>query len=133
MKKNIFNIIVLCVVVLAVAAILIFKFATPKDELVMPKKGEYTVVYVGGTLCKPCELLKPVFAKMSTDFASRATMVHMLLNNTNKDAYKIELIPTIMVFDKDAKEVTRRIVSEEEVPGVPEWIDTELKKLEQSK
>lgn len=132
-NKNVFNIIVLCVVVLAVAAILVFKFATPKDELVMPKKGELTVVYVGGTLCKPCELLKPVFAKMETDFAARATMVHMLLNNSNKDAYKIELIPTIMIFDKDTKEVTRRIISEEEVPGVPAWVDSELKKLEQSK
>jgi thiol-disulfide isomerase/thioredoxin len=132
-SKNIFNIIVVCAVLVAAGTILVLKFASLKDEVIMPKKGELTVVYIGGTLCKPCELLKPVFAKMETDFASHATMIHMLLNNSNKDAYKIDLIPTVMVFDKDAREVTRRIISEEEVPGVPEWIDTELKKLEQLK
>lgn len=130
MKKNAFNIVILSVVVLAVVTIVLLKVINPKEEVVMPKKGEYTVVYVGGTLCKPCELLKPVYAKMSEDFAGRATFLHMLLNNDNKSAYKIDLIPTIMVFDKEATEITRRILSEEEVPGVPDWIDGELKKLE---
>lgn len=133
MKKNAFNIAVLCVVAAAVVAIILLKAINPKEEVVMPKKGEITVVYVGGTLCKPCELLKPVYAKMSEDFKSRATFLYMLLNNENKSAYKIDLIPTIMVFDKYANEITRRILSEEEVPGVPEWIDGELKKLESSK
>jgi thiol-disulfide isomerase/thioredoxin len=133
MKRNAFNIAVLCVVTAAVVAIILLKAINPKEEVVMPQKGEITVVYVGGTLCKPCELLKPVYAKMSEDFKSRATFLHMLLNNENKSAYKIDLIPTIMVFDKYANEITRRILSEEEVPGVPEWIDGELKKLESSK
>ena len=133
MKKNVFNIVVLCVVAAAVVAIVLLKTINPKQEVVMPKKGEITVVYVGGTLCKPCELLKPVYTKMSEDFAARATFLHMLLNNDNKSAYNIDLIPTIMVFDKEATEVTRRILSEEEVSGVPDWIDSELKKLEQSK
>ncbi|MBP7733466.1 MAG: hypothetical protein KA140_06875 [Caldisericia bacterium] len=130
MKKNAFSIVILSVVALAVVAIVLLKTINPKEEVVMPKKGEYTVVYVGGTLCKPCELLKPVFNQMKTDFAGRATFVDMLLNNDNKSAYKIDLIPTIMVFDKETNEVTRRILSEEEVPGVPEWIDSELSKLE---
>lgn len=133
MKKNVFNIIILSVVAVAVVAIVLLKVINPKDEVIMPKKGEITVVYIGGTLCKPCELLKPVFKQMKTDFADRATFVDMLLNNENKSAYKIDLIPTIMVFDKQANEITRRILSEEEVPGVPEWIDSELKKLEPSK
>jgi thiol-disulfide isomerase/thioredoxin len=133
MKKNIFNIIVLCVVVTAVAAIIVLKVVNRKNEVIMPKKGEITVVYIGGTLCKPCELLRPVYAKMSEDFADRATFVKMLLDNDNKAAYKIDLIPTIMVFDREANEVTRRILSEEEVPGVPDWIDSELKKLESGK
>lgn len=127
MKKNLFSIVVLAVVVLAVGVIMFIKLS--KEEVVMPKKGECTVVYVGGTLCKPCELLKPVFKQMKADFAGRATLVDMLLNNANKDAYKIDLIPTIMVFDTDAKEVTRKIISEEEVNGVPAWIDGVLKEL----
>jgi thiol-disulfide isomerase/thioredoxin len=133
MKKNTFSIIVICAVLVAVGAIMFLKFSNPKEQVVMPKKGEYTVVYVGGTLCKPCELLKPVFKQMQTDFASRASLISMILNNDNKTAYKIEMIPTILVFDKEANEVTRKIVSEEEVNDVPKWIDQELKKLESGK
>lgn len=133
MKKNAFNIAVLCVVAVAVVAIVMLKMMNPKEEVVMPKKGVITVVYIGGTLCKPCELLKPVYAKMSEEFKDRATFLYMLLSNENKSAYKIDLIPTIMVFDANAAEVTRRILSEEEVPGVPDWIDGELKKLEPAK
>ena len=131
-KNNTFSIIVICAVLVAVGAIMFLKFSNPKEEVVMPKKGEFTVVYVGGTLCKPCELLKPVFKQMQIDFASRANLISMILNNDNKVAYEIEMIPTILVFNKEANEVTRKIVSEEEVNDVPRWIDEELKKLEQS-
>ncbi len=129
MKKNWFNILVLVVVIVAVGAIIFLKTSNPKEEVVMPKKGECTVVYIGGMLCRPCELLKPVFTKIEKDFADRATMIHMLLNNDNKNAYKIDMIPTIMVFDASASEVTRKIVSEEEVNDVPNWIDGVLKGL----
>lgn len=128
-KNNVFSIIVVCAVLVAVGVIIFLKTSNPKEEVVMPKKGECTVVYIGGTLCRPCELLKPVFKQMKVDFVERATLVDMLLNNANKDAYKIDLIPTIMVFDADAKEVTRKIISEEEVNGVPAWIDGVLKEL----
>lgn len=129
-KNNVFSIIVVCAVLVAVGVIIFLKTSKPKEEVVMPKKGEFTVVYVGGTLCRPCELLKPVFKQMRADFAGRATLVDMLLSNANKDAYKIDMIPTIMVFDANASEVTRKIISEEEVNDVPNWIDKELKKLE---
>ena len=128
-KNNVFSIIVVCVVLVAVGLIIFLKTSNPKEEVVMPKKGECTVVYIGGTLCRPCELLKPVFKQMKVDFEGRATLVDMLLNNDNKNAYKIDMIPTIMVFDASASEVTRKIVSEEEVNDVPNWIDGVLKGL----
>jgi thioredoxin-like negative regulator of GroEL len=95
----------------------------------MPRKGECTVVYIGGTLCRPCELLKPVINELGKSLEGRAKVVSMLLNDSNKKAYKIELIPTIAIFDNNAREVARRIISEEEVPGVPAWIDGVLKGL----
>ncbi len=129
MKKNWFSIVIAVAVIVGVVAILIIKLSAPKSNVPMPKEGELTIVEVGQELCIPCKLLKPIMQEMRVELEGKATVMTLLIDNDVKAAYSIKIIPTIIIYDKQRNEVTRRIVTEEEVPEVKDWIRGKLTDL----
>ncbi|HOO97008.1 MAG TPA: thioredoxin family protein [Caldisericia bacterium] len=121
--------IVLSAVVLIVIAIIVTKFTRPGSEYEMPRQGEYTVVEIGADLCIPCQLMQPVMEKLKEDIGDRVTIHTYFINNTVKDLFDVTVIPTVIIFDEDAVEVYRRVITEQEVPEVRDWIIDQLNSI----
>ena len=116
------KIFVLVIVTLAVTGIMVLKFTGSYQEIETPKAGEFTVVEVGSNVCIPCKLLVPVFDEMRADFGDKVT-IHKYEKTTEAEkTFNISIIPTIIIYDDKATEITRKIVTEQDAPGVRDWI-----------
>lgn len=126
MRKYLYQIIVLTAVAIALGIVLFIKFSTPRYDFPMPKEGEVTVVEVGSTLCEPCKLLRPEIVNIKSKLEGKATVHIVEITNESKDAYKIQVIPAVIIFDKNAQEVARRIFATEDVPETENWLREKL-------
>lgn len=126
MRKYLYQIVVLSVVAVAIGVLLFIKFSTPRYDFPMPKEGEVTVVEVGSTLCEPCKLLRPEIEKVKPKLDGKATVHIIEITTESKEAYKIKVIPVVMVFDKNAREVARKIFAVEDAPEVENWLREKL-------
>jgi thiol-disulfide isomerase/thioredoxin len=122
MRKYLYQTIVLSAVAVALGIVLFVKFSTPRYDFPMPQMGEVTIVEVGSTICEPCQLLRPEIEKIKTKLEGKVTVHIVEITNQSKDAYKIQLIPSVLVFDKNGQEVARKIFAKEDVPGTQEWL-----------
>ncbi len=120
------KIVVLIIVAVAVTGIMVLKFADKPQEIVMPKAGEFTVVEIGSNVCIPCKLLVPVFEEMKTDFGDKVTIHKYDKSPQTETLFSISIIPTIIIYDDEGTEITRKIVTEEDVPVVRAWITETL-------
>ncbi len=61
-----------------------------------------------GTYCPPCKLLEPVVEKLAGEFAGRATIAKLNVDEHSEAAVdnSVEDIPTIVIF-RDGREVGR--------------------------
>lgn len=61
-----------------------------------------------GTYCPPCKLLEPVIEQLAEDFADRAVVARINVDDHSESAvdHTVEDIPTIVMF-KDGVEETR--------------------------
>lgn len=122
MKKYLYQIIVLSAVTVAIGIVLFVKFSAVRYDFPMPQKGEVTIVEVGSTICEPCQLLRPEIEKIKAKLEGKATVHVVDITNESKDAYKIQIIPSVLIFNKDGEEVARKIFAKEDVPGTEEWL-----------
>ena len=120
------KIVVLVVVALAVTGIMVLKFTNSPQKIEMPQAGEFTVVEVGSNVCIPCKLLVPVFEEMKTDFGDKVAIKKYEKSAESEKAFSISIIPTIIIYDDNAEEITRKIVTEQDVPNVRAWITETL-------
>jgi thioredoxin 1 len=118
--------VVLSAVVLIVVVLIISKFAKPNIEYVMPQQGEYTVIEIGADLCIPCQLMQPIMEELKEDIGDRVKIHTYFIDNKVKDLFEVAVIPTVIIYNKDAVEVNRRIITEQEVPEVRGWIINQL-------
>lgn len=67
--------------------------------------------------------------KLKEDIGDRVTIHTYFINNTVKDLFDVTVIPTVIIFDEDAVEVYRRVITEQEVPEVRDWIIDQLNSI----
>ena len=75
------------------------------------KSGKPVLVDFGANNCAPCRQLRPILKEMEKEYAGRA---HILIIDVYKEKelarqYKIQMIPTLIFFDKSGKEVYRHM------------------------
>lgn len=90
--------------------------APGKDKEVvpgLPVKNMVTLVDLGAKTCVPCKLMAPILAELQSEYAGRAEVVFIDVNNpanTGKaKAFKIMAIPTQIFYDKQGREVFRHV------------------------
>ncbi|MFQ3550166.1 MAG: thioredoxin family protein [Armatimonadota bacterium] len=68
-----------------------------------------TMAFFFSTTCKPCADTKPHVQSIKTEFADKLNVVSISTNDNFvlSERYGIEVVPIIVFFDKDGKEVSR--------------------------
>ena len=63
---------------------------------------------------------------MKTDFGDKVIIHKYEKTAEAENLFSISIIPTIIIYDNNAEEITRKIVTEEDVPNVRAWITETL-------
>lgn len=123
--NNAWKISTIILVCMAILAILGFKLFFKVTSFPKPSKGEVTIVEIGADLCLPCKLLSPIMEEITLELKDNVTVHKITLGNTSgsiKSFYDVSVIPTIIIFDNNAEEITRRVFHEDDVEEAKEWI-----------
>jgi thioredoxin 1 len=75
------------------------------------KSGKPTLVDFGSNHCIPCIQLRPVLKALKDEYSGRINIM-MIEINDNRDLareYRIQLIPTLIFFNSEGKEVGRAL------------------------
>lgn len=130
MNKNI-KAIIIVVVCVAVVGLLAMKIFNKQEIFPIPLEGEVTIVEVGAELCIACQKFIPILKEIATELEGKATFHKIILKNGSnvKDFYDVSIIPVIIIYDREANEVTRRIFSENDVDDAKEWIRYHINEL----
>lgn len=104
------------------------KLATVVAEAVTQSEGDFrkalsggkpTVVDFGANSCIPCRQLRPVLQKIRQTYAGKLEVLVIDIRHNKKlaDDYKIQVIPTVVFFDRTGKEIFRHqgFMSEEKM------------------
>jgi thioredoxin 1 len=118
--KNAWKIAVVCLVVAAVAGVLVLKKSrVPAPPETPATTGLPRLVDLGSVECIPCKMMAPILEEMKTEYAGRL-VVEFIDVNVNRAAatrYGIKLIPTQVFFDASGVEVDRNegFISKEDI------------------
>lgn len=84
-------------------------YASDKDLELLIKSG-YSIVDFFAVWCGPCRNLSPIFEKVSGDLHESIKFVKVDIDQCplSDEKYKIELIPTLIIF-KDGKQIAHRV------------------------
>ena len=109
--KNAWKVAVVCLVVLAVAAVLVLKRGRDAGgpEGPPPAAGLPRLVDLGSVVCVPCKMMAPILEDLKKQYAGRL-VVEFIDVNVDRAAgtkYGIKLIPTQVFFDASGKEFFR--------------------------
>ena len=90
-------------------------------------KGKLTVVDFSAGWCQPCQMFKPEFQEAAKKLKGKAEFITIDVDAEQEFAkqYGIQSIPTVIVIDKNGKEVNRKMGymdAEEVIDMVSEFI-----------
>lgn len=76
---------------------------------VTQSKGVVLVDF-GAEWCGPCQRLAPIIEEIATEYAGKAKVARVEIDNARKSAtaFAIMSVPTVIVF-KDGKEISRNV------------------------
>jgi len=110
-------------VMLAVAAVLVFKpRAGTGEQLAPPPPGALPrLVDLGATTCVPCRTMAPILDALREDFAGRFVVefIDVWENPGAGEPYRMRVIPTQIFFDAHGRELFRHegFYSREDILG----------------
>ncbi|WP_072659476.1 thioredoxin family protein [Mariprofundus micogutta] len=95
-------------------------FAGAEEPLpVLPAKGQVTMIDLGAHTCIPCKMMAPVLSKLKQDYAGRAVIAFIDVQEQKGQAskYGVRAIPTQIFYNPDGKEVFRHsgFMAEEDI------------------
>ncbi len=74
---------------------------------------------LGSVNCIPCKAMVPVLEALKTEYPNelQADFINVNINQQDAEYYKVQVIPTLIFFDKNDKELYRNVgaMSKEEV------------------
>lgn len=75
----------------------------------IPAPGRVTLLDIGSD-CLPCELQDRIVRRMEKNFAESVSVIYIDVkkNPESKQKFNVDIIPTLIFFDSDGKEVVRR-------------------------
>lgn len=92
-------------------------FAEKNDNI--PAKGTVTMIDLGAKACIPCKMMAPIMEKVEKKYAGKAVIHFYDVWKDREPAirFKINVIPTQIFFNMEAKEVYRHegFMSEEDI------------------
>ena len=70
---------------------------------------KYTMIEFGGRHCIPCKRMQPILAELAKDYGDTISIANVFVQKQMDlgRQYKIRLIPTQVIFDRDGKEIFR--------------------------
>lgn len=97
-----------------------------EKEVVEKSKERPVVVDFWASWCGPCLMLKPIMEKVAEDYAGKAVIAKLNVdeNQAKAQEYGIMSIPAVKMF-KDGKVVDEFIGARPE-EAIKEWIDSNL-------
>ncbi len=84
---------------------------TPNDPPEAPVPGMVTVANFGARNCVPCRMMVPIREELQREYEGRAAIVFIDLHRHYEliDQYAIQVIPTLIFYDKNGNEAKRHI------------------------
>jgi thioredoxin 1 len=84
---------------------------TDEDLQKALKSGKPVVVDFGASSCVPCKKLRPILRALSKEYAGKAhfLIIDVYESRSLAREYRIQLIPTLIFFDNQGKEVYRHM------------------------
>jgi len=72
-------------------------------------QGKYAFIEFGGRHCIPCRRMQPILAELAREHGTTITIANVFVQEQMKlgRQYRIRLIPTQVICDKDGKEIFR--------------------------
>ena len=70
---------------------------------------KYTMIEFGGRHCIPCKKMQPILAELARDYGDSISVANVFVQRQMDlgRKYKVTLIPTQVMFDKNGKEIFR--------------------------
>jgi thioredoxin 1 len=88
--------------------------------------GRYSFIEFGGRSCIPCRRMQPLLSELNEQICTSVNIYNVYLEDDPSLArdFRIQLIPTQIIFDKDGKEIFRHVGYWEKMA-----LNTELRKM----
>jgi thioredoxin 1 len=73
--------------------------------------SKYSMIEFGGRYCKPCKAMQPILARLASQYDSLINICNFFLEDDPPVArtYRVNLIPTQIIFDQNGKEISRHV------------------------
>ena len=92
------------------------------------QQKKYKMVEFGGRHCIPCKKMQPILAELSESYGDSISIVTVYVQEQlqlGRD-YKVRLIPTQVIFDKEGKEVFRHTGFWEKSEILAKWKELKI-------
>ncbi len=88
----------------------VFELDDNNFELEVTQAKGVVLVDFAAEWCGPCQRLAPIVAEIAKDYAGKAKIARMDIDNARKTAttFGIMSVPTLIIF-KDGKEISRNV------------------------
>jgi len=83
-----------------------------RDELYnLFSAGKYSFIEFGGRTCIPCQKMQPILAQLDDMIGSTVNIYNVYLEDDPSLArdFRVNLIPTQIIFDNEGNEISRRV------------------------
>jgi thioredoxin 1 len=97
---------------LVFAVVLLLSGLSPAEEAPqVPQPGMPTVANFGAKNCVPCRMMAPIREELRQEYEGRAAILFIDVHRFYEqiELFSIQLIPTLIFYDKEGHEVKRHI------------------------
>ncbi len=109
MKKS------LTILLILIGVLFLFNYSSAAeiDDLLLKakKEGKAVMLEIGSVGCIPCDRMKPIMQKLSTNYKSKLEVIFIDIRKESATARKFDVyvIPTQVFLDRNGKEFHRHV------------------------
>jgi len=89
---------------------------------------KYTMIEFGGRHCIPCRKMQPVLSELAKEHGNSIVIANVFVQEQMElgRQYKVRLIPTQVIFDKEGKEIFRHTGFWEKSEVLAKWKELKI-------
>ena len=91
-------------------------------------QNKYTMIEFGGRHCIPCKKMQPILSELAREYSDTISLVNIFVQKQMRlgRQYKIRLIPTQVIFDKEGREIFRHTGFWEKSQILAKWRELKI-------